>query len=46
MSVLEYSAFYDHKREHGDFILEVLSHLKQFKEKKELQPEKFVYFFN
>jgi hemerythrin-like metal-binding protein len=46
MSILEYPAFDDHKKEHGDFIWEVLSRLKQFKEGEELLPEKFVNFLS
>jgi hemerythrin len=44
MSILEYPAFDDHKREHGEFVWEVLNRLKQFQNGEGLLPEKLVYF--
>jgi len=46
MSILEYHAFDDHKREHGNFIWEVSSRLKQFQNGAELLPENLVYFLS
>jgi len=46
MSILEYPGFYDHKREHEEFIWEILSRSKQFKEGDEHLAEKFVHFLN
>jgi hemerythrin len=44
MSILEYPAFDDHKREHGAFIWEVSCRLRQFEEEEKLFPEKIVHF--
>jgi len=46
MSILEYPDFYDHKREHEDFIWGILSRSKQLQEGEEFIPEKFVHFFS
>jgi hemerythrin len=46
MSILEYPDFYDHKREHDDFIWGILSRSKQLQEGEEFLPEKFVHFFS
>jgi hemerythrin len=44
MSILEYPGFYDHKKEHDEFIWEILSRSKQFKDGDEFLPEKLVHF--
>jgi hemerythrin len=44
MSILEYPDFYDHKREHGEFIWEIISRSKEFQGGDEFLPEKFVLF--
>jgi hemerythrin-like metal-binding protein len=46
MSILEYPGFYDHKKEHGEFIWEVSSRSKQFQDGEGLSPEKFVHFLS
>jgi len=46
MVLLEYPEHDQHKREHGDFIWEILSRAKQFEEGQDLVPEKFVAFLN
>jgi hemerythrin len=46
MTILEYPAFDDHRKEHTDFIWEVLSRLKEFQEGEELVPEKLVHFLS
>jgi len=48
MSILEYPDFDEHKREHGDFLWEVLSRLKQFQngEGEEFLPEKLICFLS
>jgi len=46
MSILEYPDFYEHKREHGDFVWEILSRSKQLLKGEEFLPEKFVHFIS
>jgi hemerythrin len=46
MSILEYHGFYDHKKEHDEFIWEVLSRSKQLIEGDKQLAEKFVHFLN
>ena len=46
MALLEFPDFHAHKKEHADFIWEILDHCKQFQEGQNLVPEKFVYFFS
>ena len=46
MSILEYPAFDVHKREHEEFIWDILSRLKKFQEGEGLLPEKLVYFLS
>jgi hemerythrin len=48
MSILEYPAFDDHKREHVDFLWEVSCRLRQFQngEGEGNLPEKFVCFLS
>ena len=46
MSILSFPEYPDHKREHADFIWEILSRAKQFQEGQNLVPEKFVYFLS
>ena len=45
LALLEYPDHHQHKREHWDFIWEILNLAKQFEEGQGLSPEKFVDFF-
>jgi len=44
MVLLEYPELIQHKREHGDFVWEIICCAKQFEEGQELVPEKFAAF--
>ena len=43
MVLLDFPDYHTHKKEHDDFIWEILSHAKQFQEEQGLVPEKFAY---
>ena len=46
MSILEYPDFYGHKREHDEFIWEILNRSKRSQEGEEFPTEKFVHFLS
>ena len=46
MLLSNYPGFLDHKKKHGDFIWEILSHSRQFQEDQKYSPQKFAQYFN